>query len=298
MKPLKKALTYEQQIEHLKNSHGLEIPNLDSALNILKRVNYYRLSAYGIGLKKDSDPEMFQDGISIDYLFDLYSFDSSFRSLVLHTVEQIEIQLRTQIAYYLSLKYGAEGYLNPDNFITKVKKDGTDIHSSVIASFRNECKRQNKVPFVIHHNEQYGGHFPLWVAIELFSFGNLSSLLDIMKDEDKKQIAALYNTEPKYLKSWVLSLVEVRNICAHYSRLYNMPLKQTPFLYSEYREFRNERINKIFPVLLVIKRMLADNQELWDSFFIDLCSLIKDYSNVLNLSFIGFPTNWKSVLSK
>lgn len=298
MKPLKKALTYEQQIEHLKSSHGLEIPNLDSALNILKRVNYYRLSAYGIGLKKDSDPEMFQDGISIDYLFDLYSFDSSFRSLVLHTVEQIEIQLRTQIAYYLSLKYGAEGYLNPDNFITKVKKDGTDIHSSVIASFRNECKRQNKVPFVIHHNEQYGGHFPLWVAIELFSFGNLSSLLDIMKDEDKKQIAALYNTEPKYLKSWVLSLVEVRNICAHYSRLYNMPLKQTPFLYSEYREFRNERINKIFPVLLVIKRMLADNQELWDSFFIDLCSLIKDYSNVLNLSFIGFPTNWKSVLSK
>lgn len=298
MKPLKKALTYEQQIEHLKNSHGLKIPNLDSALNILKRVNYYRLSAYGIGLKKDSDPEMFQDGISIDYLFDLYSFDSSFRSLVLHTVEQIEIQLRTQIAYYLSLKYGAEGYLNPDNFITKVKKDGTEIHSSVIASFRNECKRQNKVPFVIHHNEQYGGHFPLWVAIELFSFGNLSSLLDIMKDEDKKQIAALYNTEPKYLKSWVLSLVEVRNICAHYSRLYNMPLKQTPFLYSEYREFRNERINKIFPVLLVIKRMLTDNQELWDSFFIDLCSLIKDHSNVLNLSFIGFPTNWKSVLSK
>ena len=249
-------------------------------------------------MKKDSDPEIFQDGISINHLFDLYTFDSAFRSLILHTIEQIEIQLRTQLAYYLSLKYGAEGYLNPDNFIIKCKKDGTNIHTNIIESFQNECKRQNKVPFVVHHNEKYGGHFPLWVAVELFTFGNLSSLLDIMKEEDKKKIATMYNTEPKYLKSWILSLVEVRNICAHYSRLYNMPLKQTPFLYSEYRKYRDKKINKIFPVLLVIKRMLDDNQELWDSFFIDLCTLIKDYSNVLNLFYIGFPASWKSVLSQ
>ena len=77
-----------------------------------------------------------------------------------------------------------------------------------------------------------------------------------------------------------------------------MPLKQTPFLYSEYRKYRDKKINKIFPVLLVIKRMLDDNQELWDSFFIDLCTLIKDYSNVLNLFYIGFPASWKSVLSQ
>lgn len=298
MKNLKSALTYEQQIEQLKNKHGLQIPNVDSALRILKRVNYYRLSGYGIGLKRIDNPEIYQEGISIDYIYQLYSFDSALRSLVLHTVEQIEIQLRTQIANYLALKYGPEGYVNPENFISKYKKDGTDIHSSIIESFRKECHRQTKVPFVIHHNEQYGGHFPIWVAIELFSFGNLASLLDIMKDEDKKCIATLYNTDPKYLKSWILSLVEIRNICAHYSRLYNMPLKQTPFLYSEYRIYRNSKINKVFPVFLVIKRMLEENQPLWDSFFIGLCSLIKDYSSVINLSYIGFPDNWKSVLSQ
>lgn len=77
-----------------------------------------------------------------------------------------------------------------------------------------------------------------------------------------------------------------------------MPLKQTPFLYSEYRIYRNSKINKVFPVFLVIKRMLEENQPLWDSFFIGLCSLIKDYSSVINLSYIGFPDNWKSVLSQ
>ena len=197
-----------------------------------------------------------------------------------------------------SLKYGSEGYINPENFTEKHKKDGTNIHTSIIDNFRNECIRQAKMPFVIHHNEQYGGHFPLWVAIELFSFGNLSSFYDIMKKEDKKVISGLYNTEPDYLKSWILALVEVRNICAHYSRLYNMPLKQAPFLYSEYKQYRNDKLNKIFPVVIVIKRMLQDNTGLWNSFYNGLYTLIESYSEEVNLSFIGFPDNWKDVLSK
>ena len=50
--PLKPALTFEQQIERLKTVHNLTIMHEDSALKILEKVNYYRLSAYGIGLKK------------------------------------------------------------------------------------------------------------------------------------------------------------------------------------------------------------------------------------------------------
>lgn len=298
MRKLKDALTYEQQVERLKSYHGLQIPNEKFAIQILKRVNYYRLSGYGIGLKDSKDEEKYQRNISINFLYRLYSFDSSLRNLIMHTVEQIEVQLRTQIANYFSLKYGSEGYINPENFTEKHKKDGTNIHTSIIDNFRNECIRQAKMPFVIHHNEQYGGHFPLWVAIELFSFGNLSSFYDIMKKEDKKVISGLYNTEPDYLKSWILALVEVRNICAHYSRLYNVPLKQAPFLYSEYKQYRNDKLNKIFPVVIVVKRMLQDNTDLWNSFYNGLYTLIESYSEEVNLSFIGFPDNWKDVLSK
>lgn len=46
--PLKPALTFEQQIEHLKTVHNLTIMHEDSALKILEKVNYYRLSAYGL----------------------------------------------------------------------------------------------------------------------------------------------------------------------------------------------------------------------------------------------------------
>lgn len=297
MQQLKPALTYEQQIDRLKNIHNLSIPDDNVALDILKKVNYYRLSAYGLGLSKKDDKEKYIDGISLEHIFRLYEFDSSFRNLLVHVIEQLEIQLRTQISNFLALKYDSEGYTDPSHFSDKKNKDGKSIHSTIIESLQKERDHQKNAPFVKHHMYKYDGHFPIWVATELFTFGNLSSLYSIMLPEDKKAIAQLYRTDAKYLGSWILALVEIRNICAHYSRLYNMPLKQTPYLYSEYRKYRTGNLNKVFPALLVIKRML-NNDERWCSFDIKLEALIDEYSDVIRLSFMGFPQEWKSVLSE
>lgn len=293
---LKPALTYEEQVEYLIKAHNLSIDDPEKAVRTLKRVNYYRLSAYGIGLTQKEDPEKYKDGIFLRHLHRLYKFDSLFRNKLIHVIEQMEIQLRTQIANYLALKYGPECYMDSDNFIDKKTKSGESVHSIIIDNFKKECDHQKNAPFVKHHINKYEGHFPIWVAVELFTFGNLSSLYSIMRKEDQQAIANLYNTERKYLGSWILALVEIRNICAHYSRLYNMPLKQTPYLYSEYQKYRRSSINKVFPVLLVIKRM-QDDSDIWKSFEKDLEALFDEYKDVIQLSFIGFPKEWKSVLS-
>ena len=127
------------------------------------------------------------------------------------------------------------------------------------------------------------------------TFGKVTSLFSIMKPEDKKSIASCYSTQPKYLISWMLALVEIRNICAHYNRLYNMPLKQTPRLYRENLKYRS-RQNKVFPIFLVIKRMLHENEQ-WESFMRDINKTMDKYHDVVNLSFIGFPSEWKTILS-
>lgn len=292
---LKPALTYDEQIDRLKNVHNLLISDEKIALEILMRVNYYRLSAYGIGLVKKDDREKFVDGISLEHIYRLYEFDSIFRNNLIHVIEQLEIQLRTQISNYLALKYGSEGYMDPRNFTEKKTKDGSLVYDSVIKSFNKECDHQKKAPFVRHHIEKYEGHFPIWVAIELFTFGNLASLYSIMKIEDRKEISKLYNTAPRYLGSWILALVEIRNICAHYSRLYNMPLKQTPYLYSEYQEYKSQKRNKVFPALIVIKRMMNGDAR-WNEFEIQLETLMDKYSDVVKLSFMGFPNEWKKLL--
>lgn len=292
---LEPALTYNQQIDRLVHIHNLTITQRETAISILKRVNYYRLSGYGIGLKKPDHPEEYLDGISLEHIYRLYQFDSALRNLLLHVIEQLEIQLRTQLAYHLALKYGPEGYMDPSNFLVKKNRHEQSIHEIIISNFEKERARQKNVPFVKHHDLRYQGHFPIWVAIELFTFGSLSSLYSILNWDDKRQIASLYNAKPQYLSSWILSLVEIRNICAHYSRLYNMPLKQMPRLYSDLSQYVPQRSNKLFPVLLAIKRMLHADEK-WKKFARELEDLIADYTDVIRLSFMGFPKNWKSAL--
>ena len=293
--PLKPALTYNQQIERLKVIHKLTISDDALALRILAQVNYYRLSAYGIGLKKASNPEEYRDDITLEHIFRLYCFDSEFRNNIIHIVEQLEIMLRTRISYYLGITYGPEGYTDVRNFIDKQDRQGQSIHSKIMESLKREIQHNKNLPLVKHHLETYGGHFLIWVAVEIMTFGNIASLFDIMKTEDKKEISILFGTSPSHLKSWILALVEIRNICAHYNRLYNMPLKQTPFFYRENRKYRNEQ-NKVFPIVLVIKRMLCANEQ-WESFLKDINKTMNKYRDVVVLSFIGFPSEWYEILS-
>lgn len=291
---LKPALTYEQQIIKLKKDHNLKIGDVELAKEILKKVNYYRLSGYGIGLKKRTNKEHYRDSVTMEGLFNLYCFDSQFKNNLIKTIEQIEIELRTQIAYYLSNKYGADVLMQEKYFVHKTDKEGRSIYSIIIANLKKEIKRQRNKPFVKHHIEKYGGKFPIWVSVELMSFGNLSSLFSILQEDDQKEISAYYNTDPKYLKNWILCLVEVRNICAHYTRLYNMPLKENPRLYTENRKYKQKQ-NKIFPVLLIIKRMLNSNGQ-WDSLLKDLKRTFIKYQGVFYFSYMGFPNNWDEIL--
>ena len=292
-----KPLTYDEQILKLTNDHKLIITDKDQAINILNHIGYFRLSGYGVGLTIPSNNKIYKDGISIITLYRLHSFDSSLRGIIFHAIEQIELKLRTQLSNYLGLKYGPECYTNEIYFLTKTSKNGMSIHEIILKKFHEECNHHRRAPFVYHYSTKYAGHFPIWVALELFSFGNLTSLFSIMLPIDKKEIASSFKTKHNHLESWLLALVELRNICAHYGRLYNTPLKQMPFLYKEYVQYRLKNNNKVFPVIIVIKKLLSDNQKEWNFFLNNLISIFNEYENVINLYFIGFPDNWKEVLS-
>ena len=291
MKPLKTPLSYEDQITRLISEHALTIDDTQTATDILNRVNYYRLSAYGIGLKRSDDAEKYIPGITIQTLYDLYCFDSQLRSILIPVIEAIEIDLRTKIAYHLAMTYGADGYYDAANFQPKTDREGNSIHTMTMEKFKKEVIHQKNLPCVVHHMQVYGGRFPVWVAVELFTFGMLSSLYSIMNSEDQKAVAKQYGTDPYHLVSWFLSLVELRNLCAHYNRVYNMPLKQTAKLYREHQRYQ---CNRLFPILLVIKRMTSKTKH-WNAFLSRLLELIKQYP-VANLSFMGFPANWEQLL--
>ena len=71
-KPFK---SYDEQIALLRQ-RGLIIANEDTARVILKRMNYYRLSAYSLTLRKN---DTFYPHVSIEDIVELYDFDAEVR---------------------------------------------------------------------------------------------------------------------------------------------------------------------------------------------------------------------------
>lgn len=288
--PVTPILPHATQLKVLAEEHNLLIKNPEAALAILQNVSYYRLSEYGLNLRKADNRTQYRDGVSLEQLFDLYCFDSRFRHNLIRVLEQLEIQLRTQIAYLLAKNYGAYGYLDANNFADH------RIHENLLKELSYRQAKNKQLTFVNKEfASQTGGKVAIFAAVELLSFGNLASLYKIMQYQDKKELAALYGTSADYLNGWLLALVEVRNICAHYLRLYDLVLKQTPPLYKEYLRYRG-RQNKIFPVLLVIKRMLRSNAQ-WRSLYKNIKYTLEKYQAVVDLDCIGFPQDWQNVLA-
>lgn len=91
---LKPPATFEEQIQILKN-RSLIIKDDDYAIRTLQRINYYRLSAYGLSLKNN---DKYHEGVTFEHIHELYEFDHRFRYLIMEMIEQVEIAFRTHIA--------------------------------------------------------------------------------------------------------------------------------------------------------------------------------------------------------
>lgn len=287
--PVKPARSYEEQARRLTDVHNLQIENADRARRILSTVNYYRLTTYGKHLRKADDPEKFVDGVSLEQLYHLYQFDMELRHLLLPVLEHFEVQLRAKLSYHLAMTYGSTGYASGANFRPDKQSQGS--HKSLMNKFKIEVKRQDDLAFVRHHQTKYGGQFPVWVAVELFSFGMLAQLYDILTEDDQWAISKEYALTPEEMAAFIGAAVDVRNICAHYARLYNQTIDDHPILPAKYRAYDS---GYVFPVLLML-RLCAGSQRIFRQMISGIRHLETEYPEA-DLSLCGFPQNWEDLL--
>ena len=279
-------LTVEEQIANLKGLK-LQIADERSAAAMLNDVSYFRLiKAFSLGLKpKNGD---YYPGATFEQIVDLYKFNCNFRQILFPVIERIEINLRCRMSNYFSSKYGVLGYENPENFANP------KYHREFLEDIHQEVRRNAKSPFVKNFKSNYqDGKIPMYALVELFSFGTLSKFFKNMKNQDKKAIAATYHIGYTYLESWIESISYVRNLCAHYGRLYNAKLAKTPMLYRQDKAHEIPNA-KIFGVLVCIGR-LVPRDEHWIEFVENLDGLIRKYESV-KVNTMGFPQKWKELL--
>ena len=279
-------MTIDEQVENLKEL-GLVINDEEAVKEFLNDVSYFRLiKAYSIGLKKKNDN--YNQGVTFDMIKELYLFNCNFRQALFAQIEKVEINLRCRIANHFSYKYGNFGYEDAANF------ENEDYHSHFLAEINSEVDRNSKSAFVKNFRNNYEtDKIPMYALIELFSFGTLSKFYKNMKQEDKKAVAQIYDVKYTYLESWIEHIAFVRNICAHYGRLYNMNLSKTPALYKQYTKQGISSV-RVFATLVCLSNILPRDRH-WNDFIDLIETLLDKYPNV-KMELMGFPTNWKDVL--
>ena len=246
---LKKPLSFEVQLMHLINDKKLKVNNRKNALTILKHENYYRLSGYMIDFLDEQD--IFSQDVTFEKIYNIYKTEKEIRSTLFELVNDIEVYLKTQIANYFSLKYGAIGYLNPFNYKHEYGKDYSDV-LHLLKKFNEIVSRNNNL-IVNHHNNKYNGFLPLWAMVELMSFGMISKFFSAMKTSDKKEICKIGYNDITYdkLESFYHCIAYLRNQCCHYQRFYriNHPIKPKAYIA---RNIKLGKIRKISTYSLVL----------------------------------------------
>ena len=283
---LKNHKTYNELIQRItaKNIH-MDISEAE-CIQFLKSVNYYRLSAYRLPFKVDRDK---CSNVNFSTIMNIYNFDHKLRSLIFTTIDTIENYIRSQIAYHHAGKYGALGYLSFDSFSTN--DINHEKQNQTIAYLVDKNKRN---PDIEHHTNNYNEELPLWVIIEYFSLSTLSFFYSNMKSIDKKKISTPMDVNYIQLGTNLRSLTNLRNRVAHHARLYYWNFHAMPSLSTSLHPYRN---NKLFTQLLMLKSIYPQKNDWNSKFYIPLEELMSEHEHSISLSHIGFPDNWKEILS-
>lgn len=299
--------TLDEQLDILK-SRGLVINDYDKAKNILLRENYFFVNGYRHLLLKPGKSNEFMKGATFEELYSIFLFDRRIRNIMFKNILIVENNVKSIISYQMSKKYGykEKDYLNPKHFrqesfkITQVN----DIINKMKRQIRLNGKQHRAT---MHYISNYG-YIPMWVSVKVLSFGIISELYSILKEEDQKEIASFYGIGSRELSIYLSLLANYRNLCAHEDILYDH-ITQRTIPNNKYHSFldipqvNDEYIygkNDLFAVVIILRQMLSDSE------FSDLINEISYEMDILDgkidsadtksiLNKIGFPDNWRDI---
>lgn len=322
----KPFLTIPEQIRRLRE-RGMECGTDVYATAVLERCGYYRLSGYwyiyrerprrsedqfdheGREIRLDS----FVEGTSLSQVVALYDFDQELSARLLHVISTIEISFRFFIGHRLGRK-DRFAHRNPDQLNALQSSSSMPCHPTrAYEEWKEEYERQEKRArgdFVRHFREKYGPHLPIWVATEVMSFGTMSGLYPLMRETDREILAARLQVYAKdeggdygALGNWLNCIRNIRNVCAHYGRLWNRTFNSSAKPPGQAKECKNDCLhclkqegikNKLYGALLILRYLfLSIDPNRTD--VVDIVDFVDKESHALGFSLnqLGFPNDWK-----
>ncbi|MBF0479595.1 MAG: Abi family protein [Candidatus Omnitrophica bacterium] len=284
----KPPLSYDKQI-NLLASRGLIIANPSKSEKFLSQVSYYRFSAYCLPFELKR--HQFHSGVTFERIQQLYEFDRRLRFLIDEALEVIEISVRSTISYYLARKYGAFVHEDAKIFFDKSK------HAEWITKIHDETVR-SKETFIDHYKNKYEEfpHLPLWMAVEVMSFGSLSQLYHNLLRDDQIALAQIIGYHSTVVSSWLHTFTYIRNICAHHSRIWNRELAIAMVVpkHDGWHDINTKRVGSVVFAVNNFLSKLPIEQRIRDEWHFEVNSLLSQPVAIPNFyEVMGFLNNWK-----
>lgn len=283
---VKKPTTIEEQIKLLKNREVV-IEDENFAKKFLRIYNYYFVTGYLHPYKTSDDK---YKNISFNGIVTQIKFDMRLREICMYALDIIEKGLKTIIAYEFSHNYenGNIAYAYSLYF-----PNDEDKHTRLMEHYNVSLNNNKELPYVKHNMKTYE-ILPTWVAIELFTLGNIEKFFSMLDTNTKKKIEDIIGFPKNKIQNWIENLRIFRNMVAHNQRLYNFSILSMPKKAKEY----NKQTGKIFDYVIVMKYLFLDNED-WNTYVLPRFEYIfDDFKDDVDLKCIGFPDDWKNILTK
>lgn len=205
----KPHLPYDQQLRLLAK-RGLRYDDERKAIQALKSIGYYRLSAYTYVFRaagsrrtdgaQPTRPETFVEGARFEDAVALCLFDHDLRLCLLDALQRIEVGMRVQIGYQLG-KTDPFGHVDrkmldpaacsqPGRGTRGGSRARPDAHEDWLRMYEALRYHARHEEYVKHFTVKYDGQMPVWVATELMTFGCLTYLYHLLSHRDADKIAA------------------------------------------------------------------------------------------------------------
>lgn len=305
----KPFLTYQQQIDKLRNEKGLIIEDVSRAELMLKQNSYFALITGYKHLFKNKTTGRYKDGTRFEDIVALYDFDKGLRELFLKYLCQVERHIRSLISYCFSEKFGESQneYLDVNHYryagsnIPKVNrlvsKLGEPIHDP-------DCQYE-----YIRHYVSRNHNVPLWVLLNAITFGTLSKMYMLLTQDIQIKISSNFSSVDESRLGKMLSILsKYRNVCAHNERLFAHTVKESipdmllhqklgiPKKGAQYMYGKSD----LFAVVISLRYLLPKEDFLqFKKALVTLIEMFEKADTVIGegelLSAMGFPSNWKDI---
>jgi len=311
---------------------------------ILEKENYYNVVNGYKRLfidKRATSEEVYKAGVTFDEMYSLYLFDRELRHIYLKYLLKLETHFKTAVANVFSKKYGHDNYLKLENFHATASSDTTALKriaahkkldytkdfaeitrisaeenianvTHLIGDIQQEIARQlNKHNDMISHYMTYHGYIPLWVLVNVLTFGKVTMFFLNMKEPEKIDIATQFKMQYRELHKYMTMLGFARNKCAHDERFYDIRFSQRLHTKSipnfAALNLPGDKSGSYvkgtcdaYAIAIIFKRLLSKQDfneyfSLMEKAIKKLTKNLKTISALDVLDVMGFTQNWKDI---